>query len=109
MEAFYDVCIVVKENFCIPDDSVQEDCLPGGRYAVFTFGHTAEAIKEAWGAVFPELAARGCIADFARPILERYVPLMVEKHLCEICVPIYAPFANRTAANNDLASSATRE
>lgn len=84
----YDACIVVKDDFFIPDEYVREDWLPGGRYAVFTLAHTAEALREAWGAIFPELEARGFKADIARPILERYVPRMVEKHLCEICVPV---------------------
>lgn len=84
----YDACIVVKEDFCKPDDFVREDWLFGGRYAVFTLAHTVEALREAWNSVFPELAVRGFMVDAARPILERYVPRMVENHLCEICVPV---------------------
>jgi DNA gyrase inhibitor GyrI len=55
---------------------------------VFILVHTAQAIGEAWGTIFAELAARGIKADTARPILERYVPHMVDKHLCEISVPV---------------------
>lgn len=84
----YDVCIAVKESFIRPDDSVRESILPGGRYGVFTLAHTAEAMKEAWSTIFPELAARGLKADTERPVLERYVPHMVERHLCEIYVPV---------------------
>jgi DNA gyrase inhibitor GyrI len=84
----YDACIVVKEDFCIQGESVRYEWLLGLRYAVFTLAHTAEALWEAWGTIFPELAARGFMIDTARPILERYIPRMVENHLCEICVPV---------------------
>lgn len=54
----------------------------------FLLAHTAQTIGEAWGTIFAELAALGIMADTARPILERYLPDKVERHLCEICVPV---------------------
>jgi DNA gyrase inhibitor GyrI len=86
----YDACIVVSEDTEIGDDGVNEAVLPGGRYAVFTVRHTAEDIQRAWSDILPELASHGCSPDMSRPILERYIPGMVKKHLCEICVPLPA-------------------
>jgi DNA gyrase inhibitor GyrI len=84
----YDVCIVVSENFATTDADVSEAELPKGRYAVFTIDHTAEAIQKAWGEIFSQLSAQGQQPDVSRPIIERYIPAMINKHLCEICVPI---------------------
>lgn len=84
----YDVCIVVEDDYAITDANVNEAELPGGRYAIFTIAHTAEAVQKAWGEIFSQLSAQGQQPDLARPILERYIPAMIDKHLCEICVPI---------------------
>ncbi|MCM1566666.1 MAG: DNA gyrase inhibitor [Dehalobacter sp. 4CP] len=84
----YDVCIVVADDYTITDAGVNEAKLPGGRYAVFTVAHTAEAVQEAWSEIFSELSAKGQQPDVSRPILERYIPAMIDNHLCEICVPI---------------------
>jgi len=84
----YDVCIVVPDDYAIADTDINEAELPGGRYAVFTIDHTAEAVQAAWGEIFTQLSVRGRQPDFSRPVLERYIPAMVEKHLCEICVPV---------------------
>lgn len=84
----YDVGIVVSEQFITTDTDVNVAELPGGRYAVFTIDHTAEAIQKAWGEIFVQLSAQGQQPDVSRPILERYIPAMIDKHLCEICVPV---------------------
>lgn len=84
----YDVCIVVADDYSITDTDVNEVELPGGRYAVFTIAHTAEAVRKAWREIFTQLSAQGRQPDFSRPILERYIPIMIENHLCEICVPV---------------------
>lgn len=84
----YDVCIIVANDYAITDANVNEAELPGGRYAVFTIAHTAEAVRKAWGEIFTQLSAQGQQPDFFRPILERYIPAMVDNHQCEICVPV---------------------
>lgn len=84
----YDVCIVVPGDFIIRDDGIHETKLPGGKYAVFTVAHTAEAVKTAWGEVLAELSAKGLKPDTSRAAFERYKLSMVEKHLCEICLPV---------------------
>lgn len=84
----YDVAIVVSEQFITTDTDVNVAELSGGRYAVFTIDHTAEAIQKAWGEIFVQLSAQGQQPDASRPILERYIPAVIDKHLCEICVPV---------------------
>ena len=84
----YDVGVVVSEDFTITDADVNVVELSGGRYAVFTIDHTAEAIQKAWGEIFVQLSAESQQPDVSRPILERYIPAMIAKHLCEICVPV---------------------
>ncbi|WP_313579620.1 AraC family transcriptional regulator [Lacrimispora sp.] len=70
------------------EKEVRIGSITGGRYGVFTINHTAEAVKRAWEEVFPQLFAESYIPDFSRPILERYKAELIERHLCEICVPI---------------------
>ena len=84
----YDVGIVITQQLATTDANVNIAELPGGRYAVFTIEHTAEVIQKAWGAIFVQLSAQGQQIDVSRPILERYIPAMIDKHLCEICVPV---------------------
>lgn len=84
----YDVCILVSDDYLQTDTAVTELSLPGGKYAVFSIPHTAEAVQKAWNDIFPQLAADGLTLDPSRPILERYVPAMLQKHLCKICAPV---------------------
>ncbi|MGE5628758.1 MAG: AraC family transcriptional regulator [Solirubrobacterales bacterium] len=84
----YDTCIVVANDICKADNYVQEGILPGGKYVVFKINHTAEAVRDAWINIFPELVKQCCEFDGSRQIMERYVVKMVNNHLCEICVPI---------------------
>ena len=84
----YDVCILVSDDHLQTDTTVTELLLSGGKYAVFSIPHTAEAVQKAWNDIFPQLAADGLTLDPSRPILERYVPAMLQKHLCKICAPV---------------------
>ncbi|PYG89357.1 DNA gyrase inhibitor GyrI [Ruminiclostridium sufflavum DSM 19573] len=84
----YDACILLADRHFPADSNVQHCDIAGGKYAVFTVKHTAEAVEQAWVEIFPVLAESCCLLDTTRPILERYAAEKVEKHLCEICVPI---------------------
>lgn len=84
----YDVGIVVSKHFEANNTDVNVAELSGGKYAVFTIDHTAEAIQKAWSEIFIQLLAENQQPDVSRPILERYIPAMIDKHLCEICVPV---------------------
>lgn len=84
----YDVGIIVSKNFKTTDTDVNVAELPGGKYAVFTIDHTAEAIQKAWSEIFVQLSTENQQPDVSRPILERYIPAMIDKHLCEICIPV---------------------
>ncbi len=83
----YDACLVVPDDFAAYGETCR-GAAAGGRYAVFTVQHTAQAVQKAWREIFPELKRRGLQADLARPIIERYAAGMVQNHLCEICVPV---------------------
>lgn len=87
-ECRYDVGVVVSKQFTTTDTDVDIAELPGGKYAFFTIEHTAEAIQKAWGEIFVQLSALGQQPDVSRPTLERYIPAMIDKHVCEICVPV---------------------
>ncbi|MET9148410.1 GyrI-like domain-containing protein [Streptomyces sp. NPDC004042] len=67
---------------------VQAGHIAGGRHAVLTTAHTAEGLAHAWAGLFDGLAAQSLTFDTARPVLERYRPAMLARHLCEICVPV---------------------
>ena len=84
----YDACLVVNVGLAAKDSRISSGILTGGRYAVFTVAHTAEAIQKAWQDILPELQRRGLLFDITRPILERYAVKMVKQHQCEICVPL---------------------
>lgn len=84
----YDACIVVAKNYAFEDAEVCASELPGGKYAVFVMEHTAAALQKAWQDIFPALAGQGVQIDTSRPVLERYIPRMVNAHICEICVPV---------------------
>lgn len=60
----------------------------GGLYAVFLLEHTAEAIQIAWSEYPSALVALGYVPDETKPVMERYQKKLVDRHLCELCVPI---------------------
>ena len=83
----YDVCLVASVDFPA-DESVQRSEIPGGKYAVFTIPHTAEAVQEFWAYGIQKLQEAGLQLDMSKPILERYQYSVVEVGKCEFCVPI---------------------
>jgi DNA gyrase inhibitor len=84
----YDACILLANEHFPANDNVQQGKIAGGKYAVFTVKHNAEAVEQAWAEIFPVLSESGYLSDNTRPILECYSAVLVEQHLCEICVPI---------------------
>lgn len=87
----YDVGIVIddgKKSDLKIDDSISITTHKMGLYAVFTIAHTMEAIAYTWAGVFEELINAGIELDISRSAYERYRSLLVENHLCEICIPI---------------------
>lgn len=84
----YDTCFVISDDHSVNDNDVRKGSVAGGRYAVFTISHTAEAVQKAWEEIFAELFGQGYQFDETRPILERYKAEMVNNHYCEICVPV---------------------
>lgn len=85
----YDACLVMSSDYCINDDHVNSGELTGGKYAIFTIDHTAEAVQKAWSEIFSELQKKGYQLHYTKPVIERYAIKMVQNHTCEICVPVY--------------------
>ncbi|GAA0075877.1 GyrI-like domain-containing protein [Clostridium sp. CTA-5] len=84
----YDTCLVVSDEFKIDNKCINFGKTIGGKYCVFKISHTTDAMQKAWLEIFSELAKRNYEFDDRRPILERYAMQMINKHYCEICVPI---------------------
>lgn len=84
----YDVCAVCAPGQAAPADPVRVRTLDGGRYVVFLLDHTAEAIQRGWAECFGELERLGFSPDSARPVMERYAKALVDRQLCELCVPV---------------------
>ncbi|MER5351929.1 GyrI-like domain-containing protein [Kitasatospora sp. NPDC002551] len=84
----YDTCLVVPEDTAVRGPGIQVARLAGGRHAVLTAAHTPEGLARAWAGLFDGLAAQGLAFDATRPVLERYRPALLARHLCEICVPV---------------------
>jgi len=82
----YDACIVISNDYPI-NNSICEDELSGGNYALFTVKHTAEDIQRAWTEIISALQNGGYQID-NKPIFERYMGNMVYNDYCEICVPV---------------------
>ncbi|MFE2727305.1 GyrI-like domain-containing protein [Kitasatospora sp. NPDC059327] len=84
----YDTCLVLPDDTAVRHPEVLEGNLTGGRHAVLTTAHTAEGLAHAWAGLFTGLAAQNLTFDTTRPVLERYRPRLLARHLCEICVPV---------------------
>lgn len=84
----YDTCLVVSDEFKVDDKYINFGKTISGKYCVFKISHTVDAMQKAWMKIFSELSKRNYEFDDRRPILERYAMHMINKHYCEICVPI---------------------
>jgi DNA gyrase inhibitor GyrI len=84
----YDVCLIKSVNYTV-DETVQHGEIHGGKYAVFTIPHTAEAVQDFWSSVVKILQDSNLQYDSAKPIMERYKHRLVEDGFCEFCVPIF--------------------
>lgn len=87
-DCHYDTCLVVSDEFKVDNNYINFGKIIGGKYCVFKISHTADAMQRAWMEIFPELSKRNYEFDDRRPIIERYAIQMINKHCCEICVPI---------------------
>ena len=88
-ECRYDVCLLaLSAKDIAAEDQVETRNLCGGKYAVFTIDHTADAVTNFWKSFPTEMANNGVKIDFSHPIMERYSVKMVSNGFCEMCVPI---------------------
>jgi len=100
----YDACIVLSSDYPL-DDSIRESEFAGGEYAVCTVKHTAEEIGMAWAELLSAVH-RNEFRMENKPIIERYTGEMLERDLCEICLPISRDCIDPIAAPPDRYSSA---
>ena len=84
----YDTCLVVSDEYKVDNSNINFGKIIGGKYCVFTISHTVDEVQKAWIEIFPELSKMNYKIDYSRPILESYEMQMINKHLCEICVPL---------------------
>ncbi|MDW8802694.1 GyrI-like domain-containing protein [Clostridium sp. A1-XYC3] len=84
----YDTCLVVSDEFKVDNKYINFGKTVGGKYCIFKISHTVDAIQKAWMEIFWELSKRNYEFDDRRPIIERYAAQMINRHYCEICVPI---------------------
>lgn len=84
----YDVCIPYPTNRSFEWDQVKCKEWNPGNYVVFQIPHTPDAIQAAWKTCFSALAEQGYLLDTSRPVMERYQKNLVDKHCCELCLPV---------------------
>ncbi len=84
----YDVCINKPENQTFELNQIGCRDLESGKYLIFLIPHTADAVQTAWQMCFSELEKLGYLLDKSRPVIERYKKTLVDRHLCELCIPI---------------------
>lgn len=84
----YDVCINKPQNQKFSLNQIKCRKLEGGKYLVFLISHTVEAVQTAWKMCFFELEKLGYLLDKSRPLMERYRKTLVDRHCCELCIPI---------------------
>lgn len=84
----YDVCINKPENQTFELNQIGCRNLESGKYLIFLIPHTADAVQTAWQICFSELEKLGYLLDKSRPVIERYKKTLVDRHLCELCIPI---------------------
>ena len=84
----YDVCINKPENQTFELNQIGCRDLGSGKYLIFLIPHTADAVQTAWQMCFSELEKLGYLLDKSRPVIERYKKTLVDRHLCELCIPI---------------------
>ena len=84
----YDVCLATKGCLPEPEADIAPGRIPGGRYACFLGAHTPSGVQALWETSFAVLAEHGLSPAPSRPVLERYRPELLDRGLCELCIPI---------------------
>ena len=84
----YVVCADKPKDHVYSSIEIQTRESQGGKYIVFLIPHTAESVMAAWQKCFEETIQRKCILDTSRPVMECYRKELVDKHYCELYVPI---------------------
>jgi len=85
----YDACLVISQEEAV-DENVIDGRLAGGVYAICEISHTADSIQQAWTDIFEEIHHGAYQVDDSRPAMERYTADMIQRHACELCIPLTA-------------------
>lgn len=85
-ECRYDVIIPINDDTEIKSPAMSGE-FEGGKYAVFTIKHTAEAAEKFWCNLKHEIV-RNNLSVREKPIMERYKEKEGEDKYCEFLVPI---------------------
>lgn len=83
----YDVCASISTNEDFGEEILKRE-IQGGKYLVFLIEHTTASITAAWQKCFDETIRENRILDPNRPVMECYRKELVDRHLCELYVPI---------------------
>lgn len=83
----YDIGMPISEGFTNADIKTAIFILDG-KYLTFEIEHTVDSVKDFWENVFIILDKEGYKFDESKIILERYPVAMIDRGLCEICVPV---------------------
>lgn len=83
----YDVCANISTNEDFGGEILKRE-IRGGKYLVFLIEHTAASITAAWQKCFDETIRQNRILDPNRLVMECYRKELVDRHLCELYVPI---------------------
>lgn len=83
----FDACLVVGKDFA-EEPPIRKGELQGGMHAIFEVKHSAYAMELFWNHLYENIEKAGCTIDESRPVLERYRKELLDKGLCEFCVPV---------------------
>lgn len=88
----YDCCIVIPDDYKL-ESTINENRLPGGKYALYGVKHTPEDIMRAWNDLFTVWLPDSGYQIDDRPVFERYSGTnrenqIIEPDKIEICIPV---------------------
>jgi DNA gyrase inhibitor GyrI len=83
----YDACVVSDSKHPV-SSSVQNTSISEGLYLILEIDHTPDALEEAWSNFMTILLKHKAIFDSRRLIIERYPAPLINKHRCQLCLPI---------------------
>lgn len=85
----YDVALKITSDEMPPEpNDLSSGKIQGGHYLVLLYPHFANDVQKAMESFPVIVQAKGYTMDITRPIIERCRQVLVDKDLCELCIPI---------------------